>query len=185
MRRERLRSNSASISNTSGADGHGKILSVRVRTDIHRDRGRRFADTRMAENYRYRPPYPAEVYETLLELLDGHPRIVLDAGCGTGKIVLRLIDQIDSADAVDPSEAMLRVAQSTPGAGNPKIRWIHSTIEVVGGAPRRESIGSIRRHDGIDPEPVCARQDADVQHSDANRMGPNPVGLRERFTYRV
>jgi SAM-dependent methyltransferase len=83
----------------------------------------------MAENYRFRPPYPAEVYETLLQLLEGHPRIVLDAGCGTGKIALGLIDQIDRVDAVDPSEAMLRVAQSSPGAGNPKIRWIHSAIE--------------------------------------------------------
>ena len=28
----------------------------------------------MAANYRFRPPYPAEVYETLLELIREHPR---------------------------------------------------------------------------------------------------------------
>ena len=83
----------------------------------------------MAENYLFRPPYPAEVYETLLELLRGPPRVLLDAGCGTGKITLGLIDQIDRADAVDPSDAMLRVARALPGAGNGKIRWIHAAIE--------------------------------------------------------
>jgi SAM-dependent methyltransferase len=97
--------------------------------DDFRARGRRFSEARMAENYRFRPPYPPEVYHTLLKLVSGHPRIVLDAGCGTGKMVLGLIDQIDRADAIDPSDAMLRVARSLPGAENPKIRWIHSSIE--------------------------------------------------------
>jgi SAM-dependent methyltransferase len=83
----------------------------------------------MAENYRFRPPYPAEVYDVLRELMRGHPRVILDAGCGAGKITLELIDEIDRADAVDPSDAMLRVARSLPGADNPKIRWTHSSIE--------------------------------------------------------
>jgi ubiquinone/menaquinone biosynthesis C-methylase UbiE len=83
----------------------------------------------MAENYRFRPPYPAEAYDVLRELMRGHPRILLDAGCGTGKITLGLIDQIDRADAVDPSDAMLAVARTLQRADNPKIRWIHAAIE--------------------------------------------------------
>jgi SAM-dependent methyltransferase len=83
----------------------------------------------MAENYLFRPPYPPEVRDTLLELLRGHPRVLLDAGCGTGKITLGLIDQIDRADAVDPSDAMLRVARTTPAAASSKIRWVHAAIE--------------------------------------------------------
>lgn len=97
--------------------------------DPGRARGRRFSETRMAENYRFRPPYPPEVYDTLLELMRSHPRVILDAGCGTGKIALRLIDSIDRADAVDPSGAMLQVARSLPGAESPKIRWINAAIE--------------------------------------------------------
>jgi len=83
----------------------------------------------MAANYLFRPPYPAEVYDVLLELMRGRPRILLDAGCGTGKVTLGLIDQIERADAVDPSEAMLRIAQSLPGSASAKIRWIHASIE--------------------------------------------------------
>jgi SAM-dependent methyltransferase len=94
-----------------------------------RARGRRFFEARMAANYLFRPPYPAEVYDTLLELIGGHPRVLLDAGCGTGKITLGLIDQIERADAVDPSDAMLCVARSLPGAAGAKIRWIHASIE--------------------------------------------------------
>ncbi len=91
--------------------------------------GRRFSAERMAANYLFRPPYPLEVYDTLLELMRGHPRILLDAGCGTGKITLGLIDQIDRADAVDPSDAMLQVARAQPGADSAKIRWIRAAVE--------------------------------------------------------
>ncbi|HZC47144.1 MAG TPA: class I SAM-dependent methyltransferase, partial [Candidatus Acidoferrum sp.] len=97
--------------------------------DIDRNRGHRFSAARMAANYQFRPPYPPEVYDTLLELTRGQPRIILDAGCGTGKITLGLIDRLDRADAVDPSDAMLSVARSLPGAADAKIRWIQSAIE--------------------------------------------------------
>jgi SAM-dependent methyltransferase len=83
----------------------------------------------MAENYLFRPPYPAEVYDVLLELIRGHLRIILDAGCGTGKITFGLLDRIDRADAIDPSDAMLHVARNRPEAASEKIRWIHAAIE--------------------------------------------------------
>jgi SAM-dependent methyltransferase len=102
---------------------------VSEETAAYRARGRRFSAERMAENYLFRPPYSAEVYDVLLELIRGHPRIILDAGCGTGKITLGLIDHLDRADAVDLSEAMLRVARSSPAAASSKIRWIHAAIE--------------------------------------------------------
>jgi SAM-dependent methyltransferase len=97
--------------------------------DARRALGHRFSAERMAENYLFRPPYPAEVYDTLLELLRGHVGIILDAGCGTGKITLGLVDQIERVDAVDPSDAMLRVARSSSAAASSKIRWINASIE--------------------------------------------------------
>src|SRR5215510_1804914 len=91
--------------------------------------GARFASQRMAANYLFRPDYSSEVYDTLSRLLPGRPRSLLDAGCGQGKIVRGLIDQIERADAVDPSEEILRRARSLPAGSDPKIRWVCSRIE--------------------------------------------------------
>jgi len=94
-----------------------------------RSYGARFASPRMAANYRFRPDYSSEVYYVLAGLLRSQPRSLLDAGCGPGKIVRRLVDQIDRADAVDPSEEMLRLARSLRAGGDPKIRWVSARIE--------------------------------------------------------
>jgi len=86
--------------------------------------GVRFGSQRMAENYLFRPAYSPEVYDTLLGLMRGQPRTVLDAGCGPGKLTLGLVDHVDRIDAIDPSDEMLRVARSLPKSDDPKIRWI-------------------------------------------------------------
>jgi trans-aconitate methyltransferase len=83
----------------------------------------------MAANYRCRPDYSSEVYDTLSGFLPDRPRTLLDAGCGPGKIVRALVDQIDGADAVDPSEEMLQLAGSLPAGDNPKIWWVSGRIE--------------------------------------------------------
>jgi len=97
----------------------------------NRDRllGQRFSSARMVENYLFRPPYSPEVFETLLGFIKGHPRVVLDAGCGPGKTTLGLIDNLERADAIDPSAEMLRLARSLPNGANAKIRWIESKLE--------------------------------------------------------
>jgi SAM-dependent methyltransferase len=91
--------------------------------------GHRFASRRVAENYQFRPPYSSEVYSVLESLIAPQCRTVLDAGCGSGKITLGLVDHVDRIDAVDPSEEMLRVARAGPKADSPKIRWIRATME--------------------------------------------------------
>jgi SAM-dependent methyltransferase len=83
----------------------------------------------MAANYRFRPDYSSEVYDTLAGLLRGKPRTLLDAGCGPGKIVRGLVNQIDRADAVDPSGPMLRIAHTLPEGCDPRIRWVCARIE--------------------------------------------------------
>src|SRR5262249_40071844 len=85
-----------------------------------RSYGARFASHRMAANYGFRPDYSGEVYDILAGLLRGQPRFLLDAGCGPGKIVRGLVDQIDRADAVDSSPEMLHIARSLPARGEPK-----------------------------------------------------------------
>jgi SAM-dependent methyltransferase len=93
-----------------------------------RDLGRAFEDADVARNYRYRQPYPAEIFE-ILEGLLVEPRTVLDAGSGTGALTIGLARFAKRVDAVDPSAAMLREARLRPGAENERIRWIQETAE--------------------------------------------------------
>ena len=94
-----------------------------------RSYGVRFDSRQVVANYRFRPDYSKEVYDILVGLLRGHPRSLLDAGCGSGKIVRGLVDQIDRADAVDPSAEMLHMARSLRAGSDPKIRWVCARIE--------------------------------------------------------
>ena len=60
--------------------------------------GRVFADAEVAALYRYRAPYPREVFE-ILESLVVEPRNVLDAGAGTGALARDLAPLVARVDA--------------------------------------------------------------------------------------
>jgi len=93
-----------------------------------RELGRAFEDDEVARKYRYRQPYPSEVFEILRGLLV-EPGTVLDAGSGTGALTIGLAQFAKRVDAIDPSAAMLREARRMPGADNERIRWIQGTAE--------------------------------------------------------
>ncbi len=44
-------------------------------------------------------------------------------GCGTGDIAIPMADRGDRVDAVDQSEAMLKMVQTRPGWDRENIRW--------------------------------------------------------------
>ncbi|MEM7341643.1 MAG: class I SAM-dependent methyltransferase [Actinomycetota bacterium] len=62
-------------------------------------------------------------YEALVTELEATS--VLDVGCGTGELSLRLARSGLEVTGVDPALASLRVAQAKPGAH--RVRWIHGT----------------------------------------------------------
>jgi ubiquinone/menaquinone biosynthesis C-methylase UbiE len=88
-----------------------------------RELGRAFQDAEVVRNYRYRQPYPSEIFEILEGLLVA-PRTVLDAGSGTGALTIGLARFAERIDAVDPSAAMLREARRMPGADSERIGCI-------------------------------------------------------------
>ena len=88
-----------------------------------------FADRSVVAAYRHRPPYPAEVFQVLAELVTATPRIVLDAGCGTGDVARQLVRIADRVDAVDPSAAMLEAGLRLPGGDDARLCWILGRIE--------------------------------------------------------
>jgi ubiquinone/menaquinone biosynthesis C-methylase UbiE len=71
---------------------------------------------------RYRPGYPAEFFERVIERfgLDGRGRL-LDLGCGTGQIILTLSGLVERAVGMDPDQDMLseaKLAARHAGADN-------------------------------------------------------------------
>ncbi len=83
----------------------------------------------VALSYRYRPPWPAEVFARLTELLGDEPRRVLDLGCGTGAIARPLVALVERVDAVDISAAMVEEGRLLPGGDHPALRWIVAPAE--------------------------------------------------------
>ena len=96
--------------------------------------GRAFSDEEVADLYRYRAPYPQRVF-AILERLVVEPRIVLDAGAGTGALARRFPRSIERIDAIDPSAAMVARGRELPGGDDPRIRWSVGRAEDVPLAP--------------------------------------------------
>ncbi|MDP9251981.1 MAG: methyltransferase domain-containing protein, partial [Chloroflexota bacterium] len=90
--------------------------------------GRVFADDEVAALYEYRAPYPPDTFKILERLVVG-PRVVLDAGAGTGAIARHFPPSITRIDAVDPSAAMIARGRALPGGDDPRINWILGRAE--------------------------------------------------------
>ncbi len=91
--------------------------------------GAQFADPSVVAAYHLRPPYPPETFDVLLGLVGDGPRVVLDAGCGTGELARRLAGCVDRVDALDPSVGMLAKGRGLPGGASPNLTWIRGIAE--------------------------------------------------------
>jgi SAM-dependent methyltransferase len=67
----------------------------------------------LAEDYaRFRPSYPAPLFDALAARLGGHPWLALDLGSGTGAALLPLLERGIRVVAVEPNGSMLSRARS-------------------------------------------------------------------------
>lgn len=94
-----------------------------------------FKDSHVVEAYRFRPPYPDEVFDILTGLIVDEPRTVLDVGAGPGDIARRLVEYVDQLDAVDFSQNMIARGKQLPNGNNAHLHWIYGKVEDVPLAP--------------------------------------------------
>jgi SAM-dependent methyltransferase len=94
-----------------------------------------FKDHRVVDAYRYRPPYPDEVFDMLAGLITDEPRTILDVGAGSGDIARRLVDVVERVDAVDFSQSMIENGKKLPKGDHPHLHWIYGKVEEVPLAP--------------------------------------------------
>ncbi|GCE04702.1 class I SAM-dependent methyltransferase [Dictyobacter aurantiacus] len=90
-----------------------------------------FQDQSVVEAYRYRPIYPAETFDLLLQLMGTRPGAVLDVGCGSGDLARQLVPRVERVDAVDVSSQMLARGRRLPNGDHPGLRWLQGRIEEV------------------------------------------------------
>jgi SAM-dependent methyltransferase len=90
-----------------------------------------FQQQSVVDRYEYRPPYPAETFEILGDLIRDQPRAVLDVGTGAGDIARPMLAFADRVDAVDWSDAMIAKGRALPGGREPRLRWIQGRMEDV------------------------------------------------------
>lgn len=88
-----------------------------------------FQDEAVVTAYPTRPPYPAEVFAILADLVTTKPQITLDIGCGTGDIARRLAPRVARVDAMDISWRMIARGKALPGGDAPNLRWIVGAAE--------------------------------------------------------
>jgi SAM-dependent methyltransferase len=94
-----------------------------------------FKDQQVVDAYRYRPPYPDEVFEILAGLIVDEPRTVLDVGAGSGDIARRLVNAAQRVDAVDFSQHMIKMGKRLTNGDHPHLHWIYGKVEEVPLAP--------------------------------------------------
>ncbi|MCK4869868.1 MAG: class I SAM-dependent methyltransferase [Gammaproteobacteria bacterium] len=83
---------------------------------------------------RYRPGYPEQLFEMLLEGcgLDGSGRL-LDIGCGTGLLTIPLSKYFEQAIGIDLSKEMLEEgAIAANREGCDKVEWMEGNAETLG-----------------------------------------------------
>jgi trans-aconitate methyltransferase len=90
-----------------------------------------FADRGVVEAYRFRPPYPDQVFDVLAGLAGDEPRAVLDAGCGRGEIARPLVGRVGRVDAIDVSQPMIEAGRRLPRGDHPNLSWIHGPVETA------------------------------------------------------
>lgn len=94
-----------------------------------------FKDQHVVEAYRYRPPYPQQVFAILAALVVDEPRTVLDVGSGSGDIARPLVELVERVDAVDFSQNMIERGKHLPNGNHPQLHWIYGKVEEVPLAP--------------------------------------------------
>jgi SAM-dependent methyltransferase len=74
---------------------------------------------------RYRREYPDELIARLLQLTGATPGRLLDLGCGTGQLILRLAGFFEHAVGIDPEPDMLRQAKrAARQRGVSNVEWM-------------------------------------------------------------
>lgn len=92
--------------------------------------GTSFQSKDVVDLYKFRPPYPSEIYDQIVAFAP-QTRCLVDLGCGEGKIARPMSDIFEQVVAVDPSSQMLKLGRSLPNGRADNLTWVEETAEAA------------------------------------------------------
>lgn len=118
---------------------------------------RQFDDASVVAAYGTRPPYPAGLLSTIVDLAGGGRARLLDLGCGTGELSRRLAPSVAAITAVDQSPRMIATARAAPGGDAPNITWMVGAVEDVALSGPFDAAVAAESFHWFEWAPLCAR----------------------------
>ena len=84
------------------------------------------------EFYRYREPYPAAFFESVVGQLGlNRGTRLLDVGCGPGILAIGFAPFVGRSTAIDPEPGMLRAARAAASHAHVQIEFLETPIEAL------------------------------------------------------
>jgi len=90
--------------------------------------GNAFDDGDVARAYDFRPPYAPAMFDFLAGLVS-RKNVLVDLGCGPGKVAAALADRFERVVAVDASGPMIERARELHAERHLNIAWQHAPAE--------------------------------------------------------
>lgn len=111
---------SAVAASTSAAAATTKMVATRALSTFRTDHF-----SHASANYaNFRPSYPGDLYDKLLDFHCGARDMCVDIGCGNGQATRHLANKFRRVIGVDPSKAQLEAAMKAPN-----IQYVHAPAE--------------------------------------------------------
>jgi SAM-dependent methyltransferase len=133
--------------------------------------GRPFAGDTASFYARYRRAYPPELISRLEEFSRGGRGRLLDLGCGTGQLLLQLVEFFERAVGMDPEPDMLREARRIA-----RERHLANTEWMIGGSSDLRTLESaLGRFDLVTIGTAFHFMDAPVVLSELRRIAAGGV----------
>lgn len=95
------------------------------------EHAKEYQDQTVVAAYKYRPPYPLEIYDILVSLIHGENSRILDIGCGLGDLARPLATRVEQIDAIDASSQMITSGKTLPGGDYSTLHWICGRVEDI------------------------------------------------------
>lgn len=126
--------------------------------------GTSFQSEEVVDLYLYRPTYPQEIYDLIVNHSPASGRI-LDLGCGHGKIARPMSQHFGSVTAVDPSAHMIALGKSLEFGNARNLEWVEGYAETAPLTGQYDTVVAALSIHWMDHEVLFSKLSKHVKHA--------------------